>query len=116
MGIIVGEAIRKAVRGFAWRELDRVRVKGKDTAVTIFEPLGLRSQLDAAEVVSLSAWHGALAHYRAKRWTAAEAEMRNLARREPGRALYALYLERIARLRMEPPAADWDGVVAFDFK
>ncbi len=116
VGIIVGEATRKAVRGFAWRELDRVRVKGKDTAVTIFEPLGLRSQLDAAEVVSLSAWHGALAHYRAKRWTAAEAEMRNLARREPGRALYALYLERIARLRMEPPAADWDGVVAFDFK
>lgn len=116
VGIIVGEATRKAVRGYAWRELDRVRVKGKDAAVTIFEPLGPKERLDADQSFGLTAWHEALTHYRARRWTAAESGLRNLAQREPGRVLYALYLERIARLRMEPPAADWDGVVAFDFK
>jgi len=34
----------------------------------------------------------------------------------PQRALYALYLERIARWRTQPPGADWDGVTTFDTK
>ena len=62
------------------------------------------------------AWQDSLEHFRARRWSAAESGLRNLAQREPGRPLYALYLERIAQLRAAPPAADWDGVVAFEFK
>ena len=116
VGIVVGEATRLAVPGFAWRELDRVRVKGKGAAVTIYEPLGLESELDAGQQSRLLAWQDSLEHFRARRWSAAESGLRNLAQREPGRPLYALYLERIAQLRAAPPAADWDGVVAFEFK
>lgn len=116
MGIVVGESTRRAVSGFAWRELDRVRVKGKGAAVTIYEPLGPETELDAGQKARLVAWQETLEHFRARRWSAAESGLRNLAQREPGWPLYALYLERIAQLRAAPPAADWDGVVAFEFK
>lgn len=116
VGIVVGEATRLAVSGFAWRELDRVRVKGKGTAVTIYEPVGPEAELDPAHKARLSAWRDTLEHFRARRWSAAESGLRNLAQREPGRPLYSLYLERIAQLRSAPPAADWDGVVAFEYK
>lgn len=116
VGIVVGETTRLAVSGFAWRELDRVRVKGKGTAVTIYEPLGPEAELDPGEKARLSAWRDTLEHFRARRWSAAESGLRNLAQREPGRPLYSLYLERIAQLRSAPPAADWDGVVAFEYK
>ena len=41
IGVLVGEATRNAVEGVAFREVDRIKVKGKDEAIAIFEPLGL---------------------------------------------------------------------------
>ncbi len=46
--IIVGEDTRAAVSGVVFREIDRVRVKGKDTAVAIYEPLGPEGELPQA--------------------------------------------------------------------
>ena len=43
-GILVGEATRNIVRDVVFREVDRVKVKGKDEAVTIYEPLGLEGR------------------------------------------------------------------------
>jgi adenylate cyclase len=37
--IVVSETTRKQAPQFAWQELDRVRVKGKEQAVGIFYPL-----------------------------------------------------------------------------
>jgi adenylate cyclase len=34
----------------------------------------------------------------------------------PGCGLYALYAERVAGMRRNPPPAGWDGVTAFDEK
>lgn len=116
VGVVVGEATRLAVPGFAWRELDRVRVKGKGAAVTIYEPLGPESEIGSGQKADLAVWTDALEHFRARRWSAAESGLRHLAQREPRQALYSVYLDRIAQLRAEPPAADWDGVVAFEYK
>lgn len=37
---VVGPLTRERLEGFVFREIDRVRVKGKDEPVTIYEPLG----------------------------------------------------------------------------
>lgn len=116
VGIIVGEGTRAAVRDGAWRELDRVRVKGKGAAVTIYEPLGPQSLLTPAAEASLAAWHEALARVRARDWDGAAEILRTLAQSDTNSALYALYLERIGQLKADPPPADWDGVAAFDYK
>lgn len=116
VGITVGSATRLAAPEFVYRELDLVRVKGKNEPVAIFEPLGKPADLAPAVLDELAQWDAALALVRGQRWDAAQQAIAALARAHPQRALYALYLERIAHYRAHPPAADWDGVTRFDTK
>ena len=44
--IVVSESTRKLAPDFAWQELDRVRVKGKEQAVSIFWPLAPANRLE----------------------------------------------------------------------
>jgi adenylate cyclase len=114
--ILAGEHTREALPDFVFRELDRVRVKGKDKPVAIFEPLGLKDKVSEAAQAEATEFKQALARYRAQDWAAAEAQLKALAERLPGHKLYELYLERIAHFRAEPPGEGWDGVFVFKTK
>jgi len=116
VGIIVGEATRKAVKGMVYRELDRVQVKGKDEPVAIFEPVGLESDVDKDTHTELKLWAQALRAYRAQDWDQTEVALFNLTRMAPERMLYAIYMDRVAQLRKQPPDADWNGVWKFETK
>ena len=48
--IIIGEETKASVDDVETRELDKVRVKGKDLAVTIYEPLGFKGEIGRAHV------------------------------------------------------------------
>jgi adenylate cyclase len=111
VGILVGEATRSRVQDVVFREIDRVKVKGKDEAVTIYEPVG-----QGADKTELSLWDEALRAYRALQWDAAEATLMNLRRMNPDCGLYAVYLQRNAEMRRNPPPPQWDGVTVFDEK
>jgi adenylate cyclase len=54
--------------------------------------------------------------YRAQEWDAAEVQFRRCLTINPKDTPSALYVERIATLRKEPPRADWDGVWRFTHK
>lgn len=116
VGILVGEATKVQVRDVVFREIDRVRVKGKDEPVAIFEPLGLADRLEPATLEALKLWQQMLRAYRAQDWDEAEVQLYNLSRQEPDCRLYHLYAERVARLRQEPPGEGWDGVTTFESK
>lgn len=57
---VVGASPREQATGFAWQELDKVRVKGKDQAVVIFCPVALPGQLDKQLGNELRQWALAL--------------------------------------------------------
>ncbi|MGZ5200683.1 MAG: CHASE2 domain-containing protein [Telluria sp.] len=116
VGICVGEATRRAAPGYAYRELDLVRVKGKNEPVAIYEPVGVAGEVAQPLLTEIAQWDEALALVRAQRWDAAEQRIAALRSAHPGRGLYELYLARIARYRQHPPGADWDGVTTFDTK
>jgi len=116
VGIIVGETTRESVPEVLFRELDRVRVKGKDEPVAIYQPLGLKEQVDKAVISELRLFEEALKLYRAQNWDMAEMQLINLQKAAPDCLLYSLYLERIAHFRTDPPGADWDGVFVFHTK
>ena len=116
VGIAVGAATRAQAPEFVYRELDLVRVKGKNEPVAIFEPLGKPAELPAAVLDELRDWDQALALVRARQWSDAETLIGRLQAAHPARGLYALYLERIAVWRTQPPGEDWDGVTNFETK
>jgi adenylate cyclase len=114
--MLVGEATRAAALDFVYREIDRVRVKGKDEPVAIYEPLGRQGEVDRERLARLKLFQQALKFYRAQDWDKAELQLLNLQKAEPGAGLYAAFLERIAFFRANPPGEGWDGVHDFDTK
>jgi adenylate cyclase len=115
VGIVVGETTRIAAPDFVYRELDLVRVKGKNEPVAIFEPIAPEDQVGDAERAELARWHAVLAQVRSQQWDAAEAGLAEL-QLHSQRYLYTLYSERVAWYRAHPPGADWDGVTTFETK
>jgi adenylate cyclase len=107
VGILAGEATRSAVQDVVFRQIDRIRVKGKDEAITVYEPLG---EGDESE---LARWDEALRSYRARQWDGAEATLLSLQRQNPACGLYEVYLKKVQHLRRSPPPPDWDGVTVF---
>lgn len=115
---VISEASRQALgdqaQAFAWRELDLVRVKGKQQPVRIYELLGPRATLDARTEAELAQFAQMLGYYRNRQWDAALDILRALNKANP-LTLYQLYSQRIAELR-GTVTADWDGVYAFSSK
>jgi adenylate cyclase len=114
--ILVGEATRSQVKDVVFREVDRIKVKGKDEAVTIYEPLGPEGEVDRKVLDELKLWNQALRAYRAQQWDQVEVGLLNLQRMNPGCGLYRVYAEKVAAKRRDPPPSGWDGVSVFDEK
>ncbi|MFO1320447.1 MAG: adenylate/guanylate cyclase domain-containing protein [Burkholderiales bacterium] len=114
--MIVGEATRAAVPDIIYRELDKVRVKGKDEPVAIFEPLGEAHMVAKDALGRVKLFQQALKFYRGQEWDKAELQLLNLRQMAPDDGLYPAFLERIAYLRAHPPGPGWDGVFDFDTK
>lgn len=108
--IIVNETTRNAVPEFIFKELDRVRVKGKKKPVTIYEPIGHKNDIDKSVTSEISRYKQALRIYHQQQWDKAEMEFFNLSQSYPDCKLYSEYLNRINRYRSNPPGDDWDGV------
>jgi adenylate cyclase len=116
VGILVTSNIVAQAPGFVYREIDKVRVKGKHEGVAIFEPLGKQGEVGPETMQELDRFQKALDAYRAQRWDDAEKLLKNLAYATPKSKLYKLYLDRVAHFRQSPPAAGWDGVFVFTTK
>jgi adenylate cyclase len=116
VGVLVSEYIVRAVQDFVYREVDKVRVKGKREGVAIFEPIGAQGEVPSDLLLEIDRFHEALSHFRERRWNEAEALLAELAAAAPSVRLYQLYRERIDQFRASPPAADWDGVFGFTAK
>ncbi|HZY17146.1 MAG TPA: adenylate/guanylate cyclase domain-containing protein [Ramlibacter sp.] len=114
--IVVSESTRQQAAGFAWQELDRVRVKGKEQAVGIFCPVGRADGLEAAKADELRTWVAFLQAYRAQDWDRCDVQLSNLRRMHPKKFLYELYQERVASMRLLPFDPAWDGATNFETK
>jgi adenylate cyclase len=115
VGVLAGEDAKAQCPDITFRLVDRVRVKGKDVPVSIYEPLGETVRLTAEQIAAATAFEAALADYQARRWDEAEIKLMELSRIEPLK-LYQVYLDRVTHFRFNPPPADWDGVFTFTTK
>ena len=121
--IVVAESTKKLTPDIVWQELDKVRVKGKDQAVSIFRPIALLDQLPKEQAAELKLWAAFLKSYRAQDWEQCDLHMLNMERTISTKAgisankyLYQLYSERVASMRLLPFDPSWDGATNFETK
>lgn len=101
---------------FLLRELDLVRVKGKEKAVAIFELIGYLDKADNHQIEMTNMFKTALFAYRDKDWNLAYEGFQHVLSTIPADGPSQLYLKRIERLQASPPEKQWDGVTDFEHK
>lgn len=106
---MVSEDIVKRDQENYFREIDRVRVKGKENPVSIFELMdeGMDKELLEKEL-NLNA--KALQAYRNLDWSGATQLYRELSLLTTQPVKYEIFLDRIEFFKLTPPQADWEGV------
>jgi adenylate cyclase len=114
--ILISEATYLAVSNdYLCRELDRIRVKGKNQAVNIYELVGPASKRQEVSGL-LTGFAEALAAYREQRWSQAAAKFERLLEEYPSDGPTQVFLQRSRELTQASPSEDWDGVFVMKTK
>jgi adenylate cyclase len=114
--IIAEETYRLARHAIEARELDVVTVAGKTEPIRIYELMAEAGALDGARAELHDRFAAALTAYRALDWQVAEDGFAECLRLFPDDRPSAVYLDRLAQLRLEPPGDAWDGVWRLEAK
>ncbi len=109
--VIVTEYTAALAPDYCYRPLDHVRVRGRQEAIEILEPLGLLDEMSADRLAELEAYRSMLDRYRAGDFDGAVAALDALEKRFEPLSIHAFYRERLVALQHNPPT-DWDGIIA----
>lgn len=110
-GILLSEFTRRTLTtDVLTREIDLIRVKGKDEPVAVHESLDYRrDQLGGRVNDWLGAYQAGLHAYRQQRWSEAETAFVEACRVVEGDGPSMMYIERCRQFAKAPPSTDWDG-------
>ena len=106
--ILITESTRDELKqDFICRVADKVRVSGKETAIVIYELLGMGPASDELNE-ELAAFARVFELYQMREFATAKSLLKELVFIRPA-PLYKMYLDRLAIYKALPPPADWDG-------
>ena len=95
----------------AHREIDLLRVKGKNSAVKVYEALGHYSEASFPALQQcMVLWETGLKHYRQREFLPAAAAFTAILAHHPDDKPSQIYLERCGHYAQSPPSADWNCV------
>ena len=113
--ILISDATFDQVQtDFLCREVDWVRVKGRQQPVAIYELLGRRE--DRSRFPWLAAFGAALAAYRQGHWEEADQLFQGVLAQQPGDPPSLCLQQRLHIYRQQPPPPDWQGVYKLETK
>jgi adenylate cyclase len=102
--ILASEITRKeAGEGFAWREMDRVRVVGMDQPVRLYELLDESSAIDPATREALGIFQRGKDLYESRQWEQAAAQFEQVRRLLPGDGPSEVFLKRCREFQRNTP-------------
>ena len=114
--IVISENTYSAVAGkFVCRELDKIKVKGKNLPVTIYELLDVEGERPKYAVL-LSGFDRAMAAYRNQNWREASSLFGELLAVYPDDGPTRVFLQRALEYLENAPEPDWDGVYVMKSK
>ena len=106
---LVSEFTKAQCPNILFRPVDKVKVKGKEEAVAIFEPVCESKDLTAVLEQELKDLDVAYHLYLAQKWDQANLAYKTLLSQYPNRKIYQIYIERIEQLKDVELEAGWDG-------
>ncbi len=110
--IMISEFLLEKVNSkFQTREIDTVRVKGKNNGVKIFELVNYKNQITKKELEKIKEFELALKHYKKQEFVKAK-EIFEKINDETSK----IYLERINEYLINPPEKNWDGIYTMKTK
>lgn len=93
------------------RQIDCIRVKGQDRAVTVYEALGYHDEHSFPDLPEcLKAYASGLEAYRARAWKRAQDAFSAVLACNPQDRPSQIYLQRCQHYAGQPPPPDWDYV------
>lgn len=98
------------------REVDSVRVVGKEEVTHLFEIVGERGAVEGPALELRDHFEAGLAAYRERRWDEALASFAECLEIDEEDGPSKTLVARIEALRESPPGEDWDGVWRLDRK
>ena len=98
---------------FAWRELDSIRVLGRDEAIKVFEPLTERGAETEEQTKVAAAYAEGLACWRVREFAEAVGAFERMATIDPPSSLFA---KRARALTASPPPPEWTPVNTLEGK
>jgi adenylate cyclase len=108
--IVISESTHNAVKNVLFcRELDSVRVKGKNLPVKIYELLGEKKDAEKWEK-AVGIFEEGLSKYRQCLWDEAIISFQRVLEIKADDAPAKLYIVRCQELKKNPPKEPWDGV------
>jgi adenylate cyclase len=114
--IAVGENVKENQTKFLFRLLDRVKVKGRQKTLEVYEVIDYLDKATAEIREEVELHHSALNHYFNSNWQQAKAQFSELKIKYPNKFIYALFLKRIHHYENHPPQQDWDGAYVWEEK
>lgn len=117
--IVIGEETKNNLPDLVCRELDSVKVKGKNLPITIYEPIGFVGEISPDAVKEVGWFDEVLKHYKAQEWDAAKLALERLINSSKALSnptLFDLYLGRIEQFKKHSPGPNWDGTYTFTTK
>jgi class 3 adenylate cyclase len=91
------------------REIDRLVTLGQTQSQSVFEIMGLKGELTAAQVELRTRFSEGLAAYRAQRWQEARRAFEAALLAIPGDGPSMTFIKRIEKLAAATPGEGWDG-------
>jgi adenylate cyclase len=108
--VLISESTFEAARAaIEVREVDLIKVKGKERAIHIYELLGLKGELTTEALAPYRLFEQGVALYRARLWDDACATFDAVLERRSDDGPSQVFRERCRLLKLTPPPQGWDG-------
>ena len=98
------------------RELDSIRVVGKDEPVRVYEVVGRKGEVDPKKLQVIDCFAQGLAKYRERHWDEAISFFEQGLEMDPEDGPCGVYINRCQNFISSPPPEDWDAVHNLDSK
>jgi adenylate cyclase len=116
VNLLVSEYTKNLAPHLIYRIIDKVRVKGKNISITIYEPLGTANELSEIQLSKCTLHNEAMNYYFDKNFSKAKDIFEKMGKQYIDDHFYPLFNDRINNIIAMGQYEQWDGIYQYNTK